>query len=235
MQLQRTYQADYSQIPVHNTRAMELVTQSETAVIESDVTYGRGGDLMREMTDELKGADVIRLKLNEWARGHIEFVNGEFKKFTQPLSLAIADLRGKLGTYADKIERERIEAEKALQKKREAQAIKHADTLEKSGRPELADAVLDQAVTAPRVETRMDTVRGDVTGATTSHKKVWKCGITDLVALVHDPVAIAVIAGDEQAMNRIRIAIEPYVKAQHKRKLAVPGTSYKQVTQVAAS
>lgn len=235
MQLKRTYEADYSQIPAHNTRAMELVTQSGTAVIESDITYGRGGDLLREMSDELKGADAVRMKLNEWARGHIDFVNGEFKKFTAPLTTAITELRGKLGTYADKIERERIAAEKALQQKREAQVIKHAETLEKGGRPELADAVLDQAVAAPPVVTRMDTVRGDITGATTTHKKIWKCTVEDLAEVVKHPELLAIIASDEQAMARIRIALEPFVKICHKQGKAVPGMKYAQVTQVAAT
>ena len=235
MELQQTFTTDLRQIPTRAEHSADLVAQAARAEIVDTETYGRGGDLIRAMTDELKLNEDARTKLVKPLNDHVKWINSEFKKITEPLTKAIARVRGLMQTHADRVEQMRIENEKALQKKRDDNAMEQANKLERMGHHELADAVLVQAASAPVVDTRMDTVRGDVTGATSSTKKVWKLSIDHLYVLVQHLEARKIIENDEKAMDRIRIAIEPYVKAQHALGKTVPGTTYKQVTQVAVS
>lgn len=229
--LKHTLTTDLSVVPTHNSEAIELVMQADGCNIIDTVTYGRGGDLLRAMRDLLFNVETARTKLVKPLNDHVKMINGEFKKITEPLTGRITLVRGLMTRHSDKIEAARIKEEKRLQKKRDDAALEQADKLARSGHSDLAEAVIEQAASAPAADTRMDTVRGDVTGATSSTSKVWKCTITSLKDLFMDNDVCAIVEADEQAMNRIRIAVQDYVKLQDKIGKQVLGAEWKQHSQ----
>ena len=171
--LKHTLTTDLSAVPGHNDRATDLVMSAQRCEIVDTTTYGRGGDLIREMREAFDKTEAARTKLVKPLNDHVKMINTEFKKITEPLSKAMTRVRNLMTGHSDKVEAARVAEERELQKKRDAEALKQAEKLEEAGKPELADAVLEQAVTAPVVDARMDTVRGDITGATSSTSKVW--------------------------------------------------------------
>lgn len=229
--LKHTLTTDLSAVPGHNDRATDLVMSAQRCEIVDTTTYGRGGDLVREMREAFDKTEAARTKLVKPLNDHVKMINTEFKKITEPLAKAMTRVRGLMTSHSNKVEAVRIAEERELQKKRDAEAIKQAEKLEEAGKPELADAVLEQAASAPVVDARMDTVRGDITGATSSTSKVWKCTILSLKELFMDDDVCAVVEADEQAMNRIRIAVQDYVKLQHKLGKQVLGAEWKQHSQ----
>lgn len=235
MTLKHTLTTDLSNVPGHSDRATDLVIQAQRCEIVDTTSYGRGGDLIRAMREVNDQAEEARTKLVKPLNDHVKMINAEFKKITEPLGKAITRVRGLMTAHSDKVEAARIEEEKRLQKERDDAAMAEATRLQEAGKDELAETVLEQAASAPVVDTRMDTVRGDVTGATSSTKKVWKCTIADFAEVVKHPELLAIIVNDEEAMKRIRIALEPFVKICHKQGKAVPGMTYKQVNQTAVS
>ena len=229
--LKHTLTTDLSAVPGHNDRATELVMAAQRCEIVDTITYGRGGDLIREMREAFTNSEAARTKLVKPLNAHVTMINTEFKKITEPLAKAMTRVRSLMTSHSNKVEAARIADERELQKKRDAEALKQAQKLEEAGKPELADAVLEQAVSAPVVDTRMDTIRGDITGATSSTSKVWKCTLLSLKELFMDNDVCAIVEADEQAMNRIRIAVQDYVKLQHKIGKHVLGAEWKQHSQ----
>lgn len=231
MTLKHTLTTDLSAVPGHNDRATELVMQAQRCEIVDTTTYGRGGDLIRAMREHYDKTEAARTKLVKPLNDHVKMINTEFKKITGPLTAAITKVRNMMTAHSDKIEAARKAEEARLRKEREDAALEQATKLQEAGKSELAETVLGQAAVAPAVDTRMDTVRGDVTGATSSTSKVWKCTILSLKELFMDNDVCAIVEADEQAMNRIRIAVQDYVKLQHKIGKHVLGAEWKQVTQ----
>lgn len=229
--LKHTLTTDLSVVPSHSDRATELVIEAQRCEIIDTTGYGRGGDLIRAMREHFDKTEAARTKLVKPLNDHVKMINAEFKKITEPLSNAMSYVRGRMTAHSNKVEAARIAEEAELQKKRDAEAIKQAEKLEKAGKPELAETVLEQAASAPVVDTRMDTVHGDITGATSSTSKVWKCTIKSLNELFMDHDVCRIVEADEQAMNRIRIALNDYVKLQHKIGKQVLGAEWKQHSQ----
>lgn len=231
MTMKHTLTTDLSVVPTHNDRATELVMQAERCEIVDTTTYGRGGDLIRAMREHFENTEAARTKLVKPLNDHVKMINAEFRKITEPLINADVHVRGMMTAHSDKVEAARKVEEDRLREERDDAALEHADRLARNGHEDLADVVIQQAAAAPAVDTKMDAVRGDVTGATSSTSKVWKCTITSLKELFMDNDVCAIVEADEQAMKRIRIAVQDYVKLQDKMGKQVLGAEWKQHSQ----
>lgn len=122
-----------------------------------------------EFAGPTKAAHEAHKKLTGW-RGRI----------LKPLQEAASTIRSKMTAYQNELERQRREearrAEEALQREREAQAQAEAERLEKLGRKDEAEAVIEEAIAAPApmVQPVIPKREGGPVFST-----IWKARITD--------------------------------------------------------
>lgn len=120
-----------SQLTSSRARMNELIGQVERMEVVDESTFSKGGDLIKILNNDIKRLNDTRLKTTEKPRGYVDWVNGEFKKITDPLTKAVNAAKGKMKAWADEEERKRAAAAEEARKKAEAEALEAAEKAEK--------------------------------------------------------------------------------------------------------
>lgn len=161
-------------------KATDLKGQAERAVIDSSEKADRGADFLKIVKSTTKKLDEERKALVDPYNKRTKVINTEFKK--------VAVILGEAGEVASKKvldfqirEQERKEAErKAIEDKAQEDALTAAQEAEKAGNPAVADQILELAVDSEAEPAKPPAARGDLTGATTSVRKVWTARVDNL-------------------------------------------------------
>lgn len=165
---------------IYLQKANDLKGQAERAVIDSTEKARRGSDFLKIVKSTTKNVDDERKALVEPYGKRTKVINTEFKKVTVVLSQAGEIASRKVLDFQIK-EQERKEAERqATEKQAQDDALKAAEQAEKAGNPAVADQILELAVESEAAPAKPPAARGDLTGATTSVRKVWTARVDNL-------------------------------------------------------
>jgi len=156
----------------------EIILQADRAIIETEETYTRGGDLVKVLSNEKNKLETARKALVKPLNDHIKFINNEFKKQTGILDEAVAIVKRKMIAWANEQERQRRIMEEERRKREEEAALKLAEAAQSQGMSTVADEVLNKAIEAPVTDTKQRTVKGEY-GSTTSIRKIKKWRVID--------------------------------------------------------
>lgn len=161
-------------------KANDLKAQAERAVIDDAGKADRGSDFLKIVKSTTKKLDEERKALVEPYGKRTKVINAEFKKVAVVLSEA-GEIAAKKVLDFQIAEQERKEAERqAIEKQAQEDALRAAEEAEAAGNPAVADQILELAVDSEAPPERPSAARGDLTGATTSVRKVWTAEVLDL-------------------------------------------------------
>lgn len=170
--------------------------ESEVAAIQvtDEDSAERATDLGGRIQRALKAAETERRRLTQPLNQVLRRINARFKKFTSGIEEAKRSLGTKLLRYrrqqeqAERKEREAREAEARRQREEaETAALRRAEELERQGKPEGAERVLDVATfdagpPVPVPATPAGPIRGRL-GSGFSKRTVWTFKVVDVQAL----------------------------------------------------
>jgi len=165
---------------IYLQKANDLKGQAERAVIDSTEKARRGSDFLKIVKSTTKNVDDERKALVEPYGKRTKVINAEFKKVTAVLSAA-GEIASRKVLDFQIAEQERKEAERqATEKQAQDDALTAAQEAEKAGNPAVADQILELAVDSEAEPVKPSAARGDLTGATTSVRKVWTARVDDI-------------------------------------------------------
>jgi len=134
-------------------KGAELVEQAKELVIDSKESYQLGGEILvnaKRVITNIEG--MYKPIKNRFHRGHKDTIAEEKAKLAVPAE--VKDIIGKKMEAWDALERARIrkeqeEREEAARKAAEEERLREAEELEKEGKVDEAEAVLEEDIPAP--------------------------------------------------------------------------------------
>ncbi len=104
-------------------RMDDLLGQAGRVQLSDQASYAKSADLVKIMTSDISMLNESRLTETKKPRMYVDWINAEFKKITDPLEAAIKAVKRKRVAWADKVEQERLAAERKARKKAEDEAL----------------------------------------------------------------------------------------------------------------
>jgi hypothetical protein len=169
-----------------NANAAEMKRQAERAVVDSDETLAKAGDLYRVIRGQEKKAEDTRKKLIAPVKGWLDMVNALFKVSKADRDEAASLLKKKSDTYQRQREAEARAAAEAARKEAEERALRDAELAAKAGDVAGAEAILDiggEAAAEFEKNAKPELVRGDY-GSTVGTRKTVRGEVTDVKAFL---------------------------------------------------
>ncbi len=157
-------------LAVYDAEIDKMVAQAEALTVTDDATNARAVEMANQAKKIDAAIERVRKELVLPPNEYVKSVNGLAKGFQGRLGTIVASLRGKVGSYAQRIEMERRKAEEAARKAQEELQAK-IDAEAKAAQVEPVQ------VAAPVVPKQSTIVRTEAGSAT--QRKVWKHEITD--------------------------------------------------------
>jgi hypothetical protein len=168
---------DISELLGKRTSITEQVARAQ---VTNDDEESRANDLLKIIKNMIKSAEEERMSAGKWFRDKLAEINAKYKdEITAPLEVAKTKLEGLIKPYALEKLKKRQEEERLAREKLEQEAIEKARALEKQGKHEDADEVLETAEKAVDRIHQPTTVRSTY-GAVTSSRIVYKFEVEDL-------------------------------------------------------
>ncbi len=215
-----------SEITLPNTTKLEenitpLIEQAGRAVIDSEDSEDKGGDLLKMIKGMIKKVEEDRVTITGPINTSLTLINKKYKAIAAPLVKARDVLSSSLVTY--KLEQQAIREaeEKAEREAMEAKALEQAALLEEQGKAEAAEELVDAAMTVgeqSQTAAKKSTVRSSY-GATTSMQDHWSAEVNNILEL-----CAAVAAG--HVHHSAVMPNQPWLNSAaktHKDKLNIPG------------
>ncbi len=170
---------------IYLQKATDLKGQAERAVIDSTEKARRGSDFLKIVKSTTKNVDDERKALVEPYGKRTKVINAEFKKVTVILSQASEVASRKVLDFQIKEQERKEEERKQIEAQAQDDALTAAQEAEKAGNPAVADQILELAVDAEAAPAKPPAARGDLTGATTSVRKVWTARVDSIEHMCH--------------------------------------------------
>lgn len=123
-----------SQLTSSRARMNDLINQVGRMEVVNEDTYSKGGDLIKILATDIKRLEESRMETTKKPREYVGWVNGEFKKITDPLGKAVKAAKLKMKTWADEEERKRQKIAEAARKKAEDEALAAAAKAEEEAK-----------------------------------------------------------------------------------------------------
>lgn len=180
--MELTTQTAEEQIQPLAKNTSELAEQVERAVVDSEESLSKAGDLYKIITTQIKKGEEARTALVKPLNDHVKWINQQFKPISTQLEGLKSTLKGKMDVFVE--EQRKIADEKAAEERQKAEeeAMARAAELEQSGDKEAAAAALDAAAELPDTAPRSAIARGNY-GSSTSSRVDWKGECVDLKEL----------------------------------------------------
>lgn len=191
-----------NQITPITSAAGELLDQVNRAEVKDDASADTMTDLVKYAKTQFKKAEDARKRLVKPLNDHVKWINGEFKKATEPLAEVEKIAKGKLGTYMAEKRREQEEEARKQREAEEAKRLAEAEALEQQGDAEGAEAKLNEAVDVPEQSQAPAVQRGNY-GGTASTRKTYDAKVVDIVALAKERPDLLTL-NTQQAVRELR-------------------------------
>jgi hypothetical protein len=152
----------------------ELQAQAERAVINNQESFDTATDFLKICTAKARRIEDIRKTLVKPLNDHVKFINSLFAPIGDGVEQAKAIVERKAREWKIAEDKRIREAEMARRKAEEEAAMKAAEAAQQAGNQQLADAIIDVAVSSQeKSETKAPAGRGTLTGATGSLRTRW--------------------------------------------------------------
>lgn len=155
--------------------ANQLLEQAQRAVVDSDQTLGRAGDLDKVIRGQLTSAEGDRKKITAPVRDWVSQINALFKRPETTFSEARSVIGQKATRYQKERERAAREEAERQRKIAEEEALRAAEIAQSVGDDQTASDIMDiGAEAAQRIEknARPELVRGDYGSSVGSRRQV---------------------------------------------------------------
>lgn len=165
-----------------NANAEQLLEQATRAVVDSDSTLAKAGDLYRVIRSQESTAEDTRKRLTAPVRKWVELVNQLFKPSKTKRDEAAKLIKQKSDAFQRQRQEEARKAAEAARKAAEEQALRDAEIAAKAQDTAGADAILEMGAHASEEiekSAKPELIRGDY-GSTVGVRKTVRGEVSDV-------------------------------------------------------
>jgi hypothetical protein len=201
------------QIDTFHEILVELNGQAGRAIIKSEADFARGTDLLTLLKTNKDQAETLRKSLKAPIDAFVSMIQGTFNPLKEGFEQADAEVRGKMTAWRREQDAIARAEQERIRQAQEAEALARAAELEKQGKNDAAEAVLEMA-SAPLPAAQKTEARRGSFGGKASMTVTWTADIVNMRAFLQSVLDgttnfnLADITVSRTALNNLAKAVK---------------------------